>query len=181
MQKQQIQSSTSWISAQHPWYMVSLLMRIFTKESRTYPTSRYLVWLHMHKFPMKSYQSLIQSRRNVSSYGTCSNKRGISLITLLPKKFEWVETLYKLEPTLFEPITIDLDIDSEEEDHLRLTPKESPIMTRLSGPHDPPRNQSTSRLSPRLDKGKAKRPEYEDDQSYDNESACTHSILSMVD
>ena len=32
----------------------------------------------------------------------------------------------------------------------------------MSGPQEPPRDQSTSRPSPKLDKGKAKMPEYED-------------------
>ena len=44
----------------------------------------------------------------------------------------------------------------------------------MSGPQEPPRDQSTSRPSPKLDKGKAKMPEYEDSDG--NESA--HSLDS---
>ena len=54
--------------------------------------------------------------------------------------------------------------------------KESTIMTRLSGPQEPPSDQSTSRLSQKMDKGKAKIPEYEDDHFDRNES--THSLDS---
>ena len=43
-------------------------------------------------------------------------------------------------------------------------------MTRLSGPQEPPSDQSTSRPSPKMDKGKAKMQEYEDDHFDDNES-----------
>ena len=51
---------------------------------------------------------------------------------------------------------------------------ESPISTRLSGPQEPPSDQSMSRPNPKIDKGKAKMPEYEDSDG--NES--THSIHS---
>ena len=37
------------------------------------------------------------------------------------------------------------------------------------GPQEPPSDHNTSRLSPKLDKGKAKMPKYED--SMDNESS----------
>ena len=40
--------------------------------------------------------------------------------------------------------------------------KESPITTKLRGPQEPPSDHNTSRLSPKLDKGKAKMLEYED-------------------
>ena len=50
--------------------------------------------------------------------------------------------------------------------------EESLISTRLSGPQEPPSDQSTSRPSPKLDKGKAKMMEYED--QVDNESI--HSL-----
>ena len=52
--------------------------------------------------------------------------------------------------------------------------EESPITTRLSRSHEPLSDQSTSRPSSKMDKGKAKMPEYEDDQFDDNES--THSL-----
>ena len=46
--------------------------------------------------------------------------------------------------------------------------------TRLSGPQEPPSDLSTSRPSPKMDKGKAKMSEYEDDRFDDNESI--HSL-----
>ena len=48
--------------------------------------------------------------------------------------------------------------------------KENLIMIRLSGSQEPLSDQSTSRLSLKMDKGKAKMPEYENDQFDDNES-----------
>ena len=54
--------------------------------------------------------------------------------------------------------------------------EESPITTRLSGPQEPPSDQSISRPSQTLDKGKAKMSEYEDDHFDGNES--THSLDS---
>ena len=52
-------------------------------------------------------------------------------------------------------------------------PRESPISTRLSGPQEPPSDQSTLWPSPKMDtKGKAKMPEYED--SNGNESTHSH-------
>ena len=49
-------------------------------------------------------------------------------------------------------------------------------MTRLNGPQEPSNDQITSRLSPTLDKGKAKIPEYEDNHFDGNE--YTHSLDS---
>ena len=54
--------------------------------------------------------------------------------------------------------------------------EESLITTRLSGPQEPPSDQSTSQPSPKLDKGKAKMPEYEDDDFVGIE--LTHSLDS---
>ena len=48
------------------------------------------------------------------------------------------------------------------------------ITTRVSGPKEPPSDQSTSWPSQKMDKGKAKMTEYEDDQFNGNES--THSL-----
>mgnify|MGYP000630298117 CR=1 FL=1 len=56
---------------------------------------------------------------------------------------------------------------------------DSPVMTRLSGPQEPPSDQSTSRPSPKMDKGKAKMPEYEDNHFDRDES--THSLDSEFD
>ena len=54
--------------------------------------------------------------------------------------------------------------------------EENLITTRLIGPQEPPRDQSTSRPSPKIDQGKAKMPEYGDDEFDDNKS--THSLDS---
>ena len=52
--------------------------------------------------------------------------------------------------------------------------KESPVTTRLSRPKEPSSNQSISRLSPKLDKGKTKMQEYEDQFEFE----FTHSLDS---
>ena len=68
------------------------------------------------------------------------------------------------------------DIDSEEDDRLRPTPKDSPILTRLSGPKEPPRNHSTSWPSQKSDKRKAKMHKYKVghfDKSDADRSACS--------
>ena len=62
----------------------------------------------------------------------------------------------------------------EDEDRLTLMFEDSPISTWLSGPREPPSDQSIGRLSPRLDKGKGKMPEFEDT----NDNASTHSLNS---
>ena len=54
--------------------------------------------------------------------------------------------------------------------------EKSPITTGLNGPQEPPSDQSTSRPSPKMNKGKGKMLEYEDDQFDDNRS--THSLDS---
>ena len=55
--------------------------------------------------------------------------------------------------------------------------EESPITTRLSASQEPPSDQRTSRPSPKMDKGKTKMPEYEDDHFDRNES--TQSLDSQ--
>ena len=52
--------------------------------------------------------------------------------------------------------------------------EDSLISTRLSGPHEPPSDQSIGHSSLRLDKGKAKMSEYEDLK----DNASTHSLDS---
>ena len=66
------------------------------------------------------------------------------------------------------------DITLEDEDRLTLMFEESPATTRLSGPWEPPSDQSLGRPSPILDKGKTKMYEYEDS----NDNASTHSLDS---
>ena len=62
----------------------------------------------------------------------------------------------------------------EDKDGLTRMSEDSLISTRLSGPREPPSDQSIGRPSPRLDKGKAKMSEYEDT----NDKASTHSLDS---
>ena len=76
--------------------------------------------------------------------------------------------------TSFDPESVEQEI--EDGDHFKHIFKESLITTRLSGPQEPLSDQSTSRPSSTLDKGKVKMPEYEDEQFNDNES--THSLDS---
>ena len=83
--------------------------------------------------------------------------------------FDESTSWYEPEPNPPEPSTNDLD-NTKDDDQLRLIPEESLISTRLSRPINPPSHQSTSRLCLRMDKGKAKMPEYEYNQSDDNES-----------
>ena len=72
---------------------------------------------------------------------------------------------YDLESISPEPAMNDLD----NTDQLRSIPDESVISTRWSEPHEPPCDRSTSRSSPKMDKGKPKILDYEDDQSDGNE------------
>ena len=69
----------------------------------------------------------------------------------------------------------DLD-NTENDDQLRSILDDSPTSTSFSGLQEPPRDQSTSRPSPKMDKGKAKMSDHEEDPSDDNES--THSLDS---
>ena len=62
----------------------------------------------------------------------------------------------------------------EDGDRLGHMFEESPNTTRLSGPQEPPSDQSTSRPSPNMDKGNAKMAEYKDDRF--NGDASTHSL-----
>ena len=75
------------------------------------------------------------------------------------------------------PTSIDAESakqEPEDGDRLKNMFEDSPITTQLSGPQEPPSDQSTSRPSPTMDKGKAKMSEYEDDRFDDDES--THSL-----
>ena len=54
--------------------------------------------------------------------------------------------------------------------------EDSPITTMLSGQQEPLSDQSISRPSPKMDKGKEKMSEYKDNHFEDNES--THSLDS---
>ena len=62
----------------------------------------------------------------------------------------------------------------EDEDQLSPMFEQITIKSSVSGPKEPPSDQSTSWPSWKIDKGKAKMTEYEDDQFDGNES--THSL-----
>ena len=72
---------------------------------------------------------------------------------------------YTVDSAPSKPIHADLDIESEEEDRLRLTPKGESNLNQVEwtrGATEPPSDQSTSRPSLKSDKGKAKMPKIED-------------------
>ena len=92
--------------------------------------------------------------------------------------FNELASWYEQE-TISTPTPINLESAEQEienGDRLKHMFEESPITTRLSGPQESLRDQITSRLSPKMDKGKAKMPKYEDDQFDGNKS--THSLDS---
>ena len=99
----------------------------------------------------------------------CSNpfvqKVHVSRDVLFDESASW----YALDPTPPGTSTNDLD-NTKDHNQLSSIPDKSPILTRLSWPQEPPSARSTSRSSPKMDKGKAKMLEYEDDPSDDNES-----------
>ena len=79
--------------------------------------------------------------------------------------------------TILTPIDAEsAEQEIEDEGQLKHMFEKSPITTRLSRPQEPPSDQSTSLPSLKMDKGKAKMSEYEDDHFNDNES--THSLDS---
>ena len=88
-------------------------------------------------------------------------------------------SLYKTEmtpiPTPVDPKLAERDI--VDEDRLRRMFEKSLITTRLSGPQEPLSDQSTSRPSQKLDKGKTKMPKYED--LIDNESIHSLEVLDI--
>ena len=96
-----------------------------------------------------------------------------------PKSEKCILMGYSLEQKI--PTSTPIDAKSAEQereggDRLEDMFEDSSITIRLSGPQEPPSDQSTSRPSPKMDKGKAKMSEYEDDRFDDNES--THSLES---
>ena len=69
--------------------------------------------------------------------------------------------------------TLDADYTEQEveaDDQLAHMNEESLITTELSGPQESSHDPSTSRPSPKSDKGKGKMPEYEVDHPDDNDS-----------
>ena len=72
---------------------------------------------------------------------------------------------YDVESISPEPAMNDLD----NTDQLRSIHEESLILTRLSEAQGPPCDRSTSQSSPKMDKGKAKISDFEDDQFDGNE------------
>ena len=75
------------------------------------------------------------------------------------------------------PTSTPIDAESAEQelqdgDRLEHMFKESPITTRLSGPQEPPSDQSTSRPNSTLDKGKPKMKESKKALTSANEKLC---------
>ena len=79
-----------------------------------------------------------------------------------------------LNGSSIQPIETEFNTDAKEEDGLRLTSEVSPISTRLSGPQEPPSDQSMWWLSLKPDKGRAKMPEFKDSDRKES----THSLDS---
>ena len=72
-------------------------------------------------------------------------------------------------PTLTLLNADDAEIELQAADQLTLMYNESPITTRLTGPLEPPSDQSTSRPCTIFHKGKAKMQEYIDHINFDSE------------
>ena len=96
-------------------------------------------------------------------FNPSSKKVQVSRDVIFDESTSW----YTVDSAPFDPIETNFDIDSEEDDRLRLTSEESPISTTLSGLREPPSDQSTSRPSLKQDKGKAKMHEYKDTYGYE--------------
>ena len=94
--------------------------------------------------------------------------------------FDESASWYKPDATPSDPIEEELNANSDDETPPSPLPKDSPSSTELLGPHEPPRDESTSRPSSKSDKGKGKMPEYEvevhPDDSNSDDSA--HSLDS---
>ena len=80
------------------------------------------------------------------------------------------------------PTSIDAESAEQEReggDHPEDMFEDSMITTRLSGPQEPPSDQSTSQPSPKMDKGKAKMLEYKHDRFDDNEFESEFGIFDV--
>ena len=88
-----------------------------------------------------------------------------------------VDVLFDESSSWYESDSVLSDRTEEEltantNDGIRPSPlgKDNPSSTELSGPQEPSCDQSTSRPSPKSDKGKGKMPKYEVDHPDDNDS-----------
>ena len=75
--------------------------------------------------------------------------------------FDESASWYKPDATPSDPIEEELNANSDDETQPIPPPKENPSSTDIIGPQEPPRDETTSRPSPKSDKGKGKMPEYE--------------------
>ena len=118
---------------------------------------RYLDPLHLCTFSMKSGKSLIQNQRILAypleqkgykCFNPSTRKARVRRTVVFDELTFW----YAFDGAPSKSNTTNLDI--EEDDRLKPMPKESPISTTLSGPHESPSDQSTSRPSPKSNKCK---------------------------
>ena len=77
--------------------------------------------------------------------------------------FDESASWYEADSAPSEPTKEELDVNSDDYIHPSPIPNEGPSSTNLSGPQEPPSNESTSQSWAGSDKGKGKMSEYEVD------------------
>ena len=103
-------------------------------------------------------------------YNPYTRKVRVSRDVVFDELASWYEPTTSSTPTSLDRNPVELEI--EDDNRFQHMFEESPTSTRLGGLLEPLSDQSTSRPSPKMDKGKAKMPEYEN--QVDNESR--HSL-----